>query len=80
MLKHKWLWGLIVVLLLAASPALLDRYKSESNAENYEVIIPYDEIEQIEEQSDLSLDEVFDKLEGAGLTTVSLVPVKCGYI
>lgn len=74
-IKQSWLWALIVVLLLAASIGVINRWKVEQSNNVYEVIIPYEEILITSNESGLSVDEVLDQLKEAGLSTVSLSPV-----
>ncbi|AWE09205.1 hypothetical protein DCE79_02510 [Lysinibacillus sp. 2017] len=73
--NRSWLWAVIVVLLLASSIGIINRWKVEQDNKTYEVIIPYEEILTTSQESGLSVDEVLTQLEDAGLTTVSLSPV-----
>lgn len=75
-LKRTWLWAIIVLLLLASSIGLINRWKAEQSNKNYEIIIPYDEILTTSTESDLSVDEILATLKEAGLTTVSLSPIQ----
>lgn len=72
MLKQKWLWLVVVALLIISIPGLVNRWNVETASDHYELIIPYDEIEYVAENSDLTVDEVLSTLKEAGLTTVSL--------
>jgi hypothetical protein len=74
-IKRSWLWAFIVVLLLASSVGIINRWKVEQSNKTYEVIIPYEEILTTSEESGLPVDEVLNQLEAAGLTTVSLSPL-----
>ncbi|MEG0472385.1 MAG: DUF5693 family protein [Solibacillus sp.] len=74
-LKRTWLWAIIVLLLLASSTGLINRWKAEQSNNHYEIIIPYEEILTTSAESDLSVDEILATLKEAGLTTVSLSPI-----
>ena len=75
MQKHKWLWGVIILLLLIATPSIADRWKAEQQSDQFEIIMPYEEIHQIYEQTDYTLDEVLQQLGAKGLSNVSLSPL-----
>ena len=74
MLKQKWLWGVIVLLLIISSSGLINRWKAEVKSDQYEIIIPYEEIKTVENESDFTLDEILSSLKEAGLTRISLEP------
>ncbi|MEK4384770.1 DUF5693 family protein [Solibacillus sp. FSL W7-1464] len=74
-IKQSWLWTLIVLLLLAASIGVINRWNVEQGNNVYEVIIPYEEILITSNESGLSVDEVLGQLKEAGLSTVSISPV-----
>lgn len=74
-LKRTWLWAIIVLLLVASSTGLINRWQTEQSNDTYEIIIPYDEILTTSKESDLSVDEILKSLKDAGLTTVSLSPL-----
>ena len=74
-MKRSWLWAIIVLLLLASSTGLINRYKAEQSNNHYEIIIPYEEILLTSVESGLTVDEVLEQLKEAGLSTVSLSPV-----
>lgn len=73
--KSKWLWGLIIVLLLIATPSIAERWKAEQHSNQYEIMMPYEEITQIYEQTDFTIDEVLQQLKEKGLNNVSLSPL-----
>lgn len=75
MIKQKWLWGILLLVLIASLPGVINRWHAESANDNYEVIIPYKEIATIVEESDLTADEVLSRLADAGLTSVSVEAV-----
>lgn len=75
MFKQKWLWGILLLVLIVSLPGVINRWEAESANDNYEVIIPYDEIMSVVDESDLTFDEVVSKLTDAGLTSVSLEPI-----
>lgn len=75
MQKHKWLWGVIVLLLLIATPSIAERWNAEQQSDQFEIMMPYEEIHQIYEQTDYTLDEVLQQLEAKGLSNVSLSPL-----
>ncbi|MFY3791595.1 DUF5693 family protein [Ureibacillus sp. MALMAid1270] len=72
MLKQKWLWFAVILLLIISIPGLANRWKVETSSTNYEIIIPYSEIVYVADNSDLTVDDVLSTLKEAGLTTVSL--------
>ena len=72
MLKQKWLWLVVVLLLIGSIPGLISRWNVETASNNYEIIIPYHEIVGVADNSELSIDDVLATLKEAGLTTVSL--------
>jgi O-antigen/teichoic acid export membrane protein len=74
-IKQSWLWAIIVLLLLASSTGLIDRWKAEQSNDHYEIIIPYEEILTTSVESDLTVDDILSTLKDAGLTTVSLSPL-----
>ena len=75
MSKQKWLWGMIVLLLIVSSTGMMKRWNAEQSNDTYEVVIPLDEIQTTSKNSDLTMDEIFSSLKEAGLTTVSLEPL-----
>jgi len=75
MSKQKWLWGIIVLLLVVSSTGIMMRWNAEQSNDAYEVVIPYDEIQTADKNSDLTMDEILSSLKEAGLTTVSLEPL-----
>lgn len=72
MLKRKWLWGLIVLLLVISSPGLINRWQAETANDQYEIIIPYEEIWEVAIESGRTVDDLLSTLKEAGLTKVSL--------
>ncbi|ACA38649.1 hypothetical protein J2D69_02635 [Lysinibacillus sphaericus] len=75
MSKQKWLWGIIVLLLVVSSTGIMMRWNAEQSNDSYEIVIPYDEIQTANKNSDLTIDEILSSLKEAGLTTVSLEPL-----
>lgn len=75
MSKQKWLWGIIVLLLVVSSTGIMKRWNAEQSNDAYEIVIPYDEIQTAEKNSDLTMDEILSSLKDAGLNTVSLEPL-----
>lgn len=74
MLKQKWLWFVVILLLIISIPGLANRWNVETSSNHYEVIIPYNEIAYIADNSDLSIEDVLASLKESGLTTVSFEP------
>lgn len=72
MLKQKWLWGIIILLLVISSPGLINRWQAEKANDEYEIIIPYEEIWEVATESGQTVDELLVTLKDAGLVTVSL--------
>ncbi|WP_324729937.1 DUF5693 family protein [Lysinibacillus fusiformis] len=75
MSKQKWLWGIIVLLLIVSSTGIMMRWNAEQSNDSYEIVIPFDEIQTADKNSDLTMDEILSSLKEAGLTTVSLEPL-----
>lgn len=75
MSKQKWLWGIVVLLLIIASPGIMMRWNAEQSNDSYEIVIPYDEIQTVNKESDLTMDKILSSLKDAGLTSVSLEPL-----
>ncbi|MFJ7371579.1 DUF5693 family protein [Lysinibacillus sp. NPDC098008] len=75
MSKQKWLWGIIVLLLIVSSTGMVMRWNAEQSNNTYEMVIPLDEIQTASKNSDLTMEEIFSSLKEAGLTTVSLEPL-----
>ncbi|MFJ7734107.1 DUF5693 family protein [Lysinibacillus sp. NPDC097231] len=75
MSKQKWLWGIVVLLLIVSSPGIMMRWNAEQSNDSYEIVIPYDEIQVVNKESDLTMDKILSSLKDAGLTTVSLEPL-----
>jgi len=75
MFKKKWLWGILVLALIISLPGISNRWQTESASDNYEIIVPYDEIMAVVEESDFTIDEVLSTLTKSGLTSVSLEPL-----
>lgn len=75
MSKQKWLWGIIVLLLVVSSTGIMMRWSAEQSNDSYEIVIPFDEIQTADKNSDLTMDEILSSLKEAGLTTVSLEPL-----
>ncbi|MGE7796310.1 DUF5693 family protein [Lysinibacillus fusiformis] len=75
MSKQKWLWGIIVLLLVVSSTGIMMRWNAEQSNDSYEIVIPFDEIQTADKNSDFTMDEILSSLKEAGLTTVSLEPL-----
>ncbi|WP_155593659.1 DUF5693 family protein [Lysinibacillus cavernae] len=75
MSKQKWLWGIIVLLLVVSSTGIMMRWNAEQANDAYEIVIPYDEIQTADKNSDLTMDDILSSLKEAGLNTVSLEPL-----
>lgn len=75
MSKQKWLWGIIVLLLVVSSTGIMMRWNAEQSNDAYEIVIPYDEIQTADKNSDLTMDDILSSLKEAGLNTVSLEPL-----
>ena len=75
MFNKKWLWGILVLALVISLPGINNRWQAESANDHYEIIVPYDEIMAVVEESDFTIDEVLSTLTESGLTSVSLEPI-----
>ncbi|RHW39977.1 hypothetical protein D1B33_03785 [Lysinibacillus yapensis] len=74
MLKSKWLWGILLLVLLLSSPGIINRWQAESANDRYEVMIPFNEILTVSKESDYTIDELLSILKQSGLISVSLEP------
>lgn len=74
MLKQKWLWGILLLVLLVSLPGIVNRWQAESANDRYEIIIPFEEILTVSEEGDSTLDELMASLKQSGLTSVSIQP------
>ncbi|WP_182199824.1 DUF5693 family protein [Paraliobacillus salinarum] len=72
MIKRKYLWISIVILVIAALPGIFQRWDAEVDNNTYELVTPYEEIQELTLNKTLTMDTALDTLEEAGLTTVSL--------
>lgn len=71
----KILWGVLIVSLILSMPGIISRYQAEWNNRTYEMIIPYQSIDDIlRRDPNLEETEVLDRLKKAGLQGVSLEP------
>lgn len=75
MSKQKWPWIMMILLLIISSPGIMMRWSAEQSNDVYEIMMPYEEIQTIDTESDATLDEILYSLKDAGLTTVSLLPL-----
>lgn len=71
----KALVGLLILSLLLAIPGIVSRFQSEWNSRSYEMLIPYQSIDDIVRRDPgLEKKEVLQELKEAGLQGVSLEP------
>lgn len=75
MMKQKWVWGVLVILLLISSVGLYQRWNVETTNNQYEMVVPYEELNTLTNDSTFTVDDVFSRLKDAGLTSVSLNPM-----
>ncbi|WP_068675340.1 DUF5693 family protein [Oceanobacillus sp. Castelsardo] len=75
MIKQKWGWAVLLVLLLIASVGLYQRWDVETTNKPYEMVVPYEELKTLTNDSTFTVDEVLSRLKKAGLTSVSLNPM-----
>ena len=75
MKKQIWLWALIVALIAATSPFLIDRWNAEQSSDQYEVIMPYEEFQIAANQTNFTIDELLQQFKSNGLQNVSLEPL-----
>lgn len=77
--KHMWkrivLWGLLIILLLISLPGILQRWNSELKNDTFEIVAPFEDIEELTTNEHQSLDHAVRSLKDAGLTTISLEPL-----
>ncbi|WP_226675854.1 DUF5693 family protein [Rossellomorea aquimaris] len=77
MTRNKWLWGVLLVLIAATSWGLIQRVTTEVSNNQYETIIPYDEITKLERDDlsgDITTDAALKELKDGGLDAVSIEP------
>jgi hypothetical protein len=78
MTRNKWLWGILLILIAATSWGIIQRVTTELSNNQYETIIPYDEITKLEQEDltgDITTDGSLKTLKDAGLDAVSIEPV-----
>ncbi|GEL78655.1 DUF5693 family protein [Tenuibacillus multivorans] len=75
MSKRILLLGIVILLLLASLPGVVNRWQVEESNATYETVLPYFEIEELTSESGISLDEALQELKDAGLTTISVEPI-----
>ncbi|MBU8905972.1 DUF5693 family protein [Desertibacillus haloalkaliphilus] len=73
----KWLWGIVIIAMLVGIPSLYERIAVEDENRNYEVAIPYDEIEEMVTfgQQVYPKEEVYRQLHQAGVHSVGIEPM-----
>ncbi|RIU94920.1 DUF5693 family protein [Oceanobacillus picturae] len=75
MRKNRWIWIIIILLLIASFPGLLQRSTTERENNTFELAVPFQEIDQLSTANDeWNVDDVLSSLKEAGLTTVSITP------
>lgn len=71
----KILWGIIIASLLLSLPGIASRYQSEWNNRTYEMVTPFENIEDlVRRDPHLEAEEVLDRLKESGLQGVSVEP------
>src|SRR5699024_8622681 len=65
---------LLFICFLLATPGILERMKKEAT-NDLQLIIPFEEIEQVALAENLPLDHVLNELKQLGLQSLSLAPV-----
>lgn len=75
MRKNLWIWIVIILLLIASFPGLLQRSMTERENNTFELASPFQEIDQLSTANDeWNVNDVLYSLKEAGLTTVSITP------
>ncbi|WP_289890281.1 DUF5693 family protein [Virgibacillus pantothenticus] len=73
MIKLRWFWVALLILIAITIPGIMDRWEKETNNNTYEIVVPYHEIEQLAtETENLNTDDILATLKKAGLNTVSI--------
>ncbi|WP_026909352.1 DUF5693 family protein [Paucisalibacillus globulus] len=72
---QKYFWLILILLLLASSPGIINRWHVETSNNKYEIIAPYEEIHELTLDGNITIEHAFNKLKEAGLTTISLSPL-----
>lgn len=77
MKRISMVWGLLLVLIVATSWGVLQRGQTELSNNQYEVIIPFNEIAELENNDltqNVTVEKALNELKKAGLDTVSIEP------
>lgn len=75
MKKISWIWIVIIALLAIASPSVIDRWQAEQHSDQYEIMLPFEEIERAATESKYSINEILQEYKSKGLQNVSLEPI-----
>ncbi|KMY52474.1 hypothetical protein AC625_22320 [Peribacillus loiseleuriae] len=75
--NRRWLWSIMILLLIVSLPGLSDRWKVEWQNNQYEMILPFNEIQDLTKdfgKDKITLAQALSSLKEAGLDTVSFEP------
>ncbi|WAA12137.1 DUF5693 family protein [Fervidibacillus halotolerans] len=75
MKKKTLMWMTILVFLAISFGGLINRWKAEANNSVFEMVVPFEELFELTDETTLTLDGILPTLKDAGLTTVSFNPV-----
>ncbi|WP_234402415.1 DUF5693 family protein [Oceanobacillus damuensis] len=70
----KWIWGVLLLLLVLSAPGIIERWNIEEKNVTYELIVPFEQIYTMTDEEDMTLDKALSALKEAGMTSVSLEP------
>ncbi|MBB5173783.1 DUF5693 family protein [Texcoconibacillus texcoconensis] len=74
MLK-KGLWGIVIFAILISIPSLWERVQVESANDQYEVSIPYNDIDSMIHDAGQDKDHVYSQLRSSGVESISFEPL-----
>ncbi|MCF6138769.1 DUF5693 family protein [Pseudalkalibacillus berkeleyi] len=69
----KWLWIILIASMILTTPLIIERSQAEWNNDNYEITVPYHEMDQLI-RGGAKQERLFKGLRKAGVTSVSLMP------
>lgn len=71
----KPLWIILTVALILSLPSIWERMTTEWGNNQYEFIVPYEEVAELALKTDGDTTEILNRLKEAGVETVSLEPI-----
>ncbi|UCZ51442.1 DUF5693 family protein [Bacillus shivajii] len=71
---QKVLWGIILFTMILNSPFIIERIHVEKSNDNYEIVVPFQDIAKMSEAG-IPLETILHDYKGANVTTFSFTPV-----